>query len=51
MDYLPKGEGSSKVFGSINVTVKQKTEKADYRLTVLSIGDSKVGFSIPGPAC
>ena len=51
MDYLPKGEGRSKVFGSINVTVKQKTEKADYRLTVLSIGDSKVGFSIPGPAC
>ena len=44
MDYLPKGEGSSKAFGSINVTVKQTTEKADYRLTVLSIADSKVGF-------
>ena len=44
VDYLPKGEGSSEAFGCINVTVKQTTEKADYRLTVLSIADSKVGF-------
>ena len=44
MDYLPKGEGNSKAFGSIHVTIKRTTEKADYRLTVLNIADSKVGF-------
>ena len=42
MDYLPKGQGNSKQFGGISVTVKQITEKADYVLTILSIVDGKV---------
>ena len=42
VDYLPKGQGNTKQFGGINVTVKQITEKADYVLTVLSIVEGKV---------
>jgi len=42
VDYLPKGQGNSKQFGGISVTVKQITEKADYVLTILSIVDGKV---------
>ena len=42
VDYLPKGQGKSKQFGGINVTVKQITEKADYVLTILSIVEGKV---------
>ncbi|XP_068740581.1 uncharacterized protein [Montipora capricornis] len=40
-EYLPKGIGMSKRFGSIEVTVKQITDKADYTLTVLSIAKTK----------
>ena len=46
MDYLPKGQGNSKQFGDINVTVKQITEKADYVLTILSIVEGKVSYLI-----
>ena len=42
MDYLPRGEGSAKSFGGIEVTVKQITKKADYTVTTLNIADSKV---------
>ena len=42
MDYFPKGEGNSKRFGAVDVTIKQITQKADYVLTVLSIAESKV---------
>jgi len=42
MDYLPRGEGNTKSFGGIDVTVKQIVKKADYILTTLTIGDSKV---------
>ena len=42
MDYLPRGEGSAKTFGGIEVTVKQITKKADYTVTTLNIADSKV---------
>ena len=42
MDYLPKGEGNTKSFGGIDVTVKQIVKKADYTLTTLNIADSKV---------
>lgn len=46
VDYLPKGQGNSKQFGDINVTVKQITEKADYVLTILSIVERKVSYLI-----
>ena len=46
MDYLPKGQGNSKQFGDINVTVKQITEKADYVLTILNIVEGKVSYLI-----
>lgn len=46
VDYLPKGQGNSKQFGDINVTVKQITEKADYVLTILSIVEGKVSYLI-----
>ena len=42
MDYLPRGEGSAKNFGGIEVTVMQITKKADYTVTTLNIADSKV---------
>lgn len=42
MDYLPRGEGNTKNFGGIDVTVKQIVKKADYTLTTLNIADSKV---------
>lgn len=42
MDYLPRGEGNTKSYGSIEVTVKQIVKKADYTLTTLNIADSKV---------
>jgi len=41
MDYLPRGEGNTKNFGGIDVTVKQIVKKADYTLTTLNIADSK----------
>ncbi|XP_078351651.1 uncharacterized protein LOC144636335 [Oculina patagonica] len=41
IDYLPKEHGSTKQFGSIDVTVKQITEKPDYILTILSIVEGK----------
>ena len=46
MDYLPKGQGNSKQYGGINVTVKQITEKAHYVLTILSIVEGKVSYLI-----
>lgn len=42
MDYLPRGEGNTKNFGGIDVTVKEIVKKADYTLTTLNIADSKV---------
>jgi len=45
MDYLPRGEGNTKSFGGIDVTVKQIVKKADYTLTTLNIADSKVIIS------
>ena len=42
MDYLPRGEGNTKSFGGIEVTIKQISKKADYAWTTLSIADSKV---------
>lgn len=42
MDYLPRGEGNTKNFGGIDVTIKQIVKKADYTLTTLNIADSKV---------
>ena len=42
MDYLPRGEGNTKSFGGIEVTVKQIVKKADYTITTLNIADSKV---------
>ena len=42
MDYLPRGEGSTKSFGGIEVTIRQISKKADYVWTTLSIADSKV---------
>ena len=42
MDYLPRGEGNKKSFGSIEVTIKQIVKKADYTLTTLNIADNKV---------
>ena len=42
MDYLPRGEGNTKSYGGIDVTVKQIVKKADYTLTTLNIADSKV---------
>ena len=42
MDYLPRGEGNTKSFGGIEVTIKQISKKADYVLTTLSVADSKV---------
>lgn len=41
MDYLPKGEGNTKSFGGIEVTVKQIMKKADYTISTLNIADSK----------
>ena len=42
MDYLPRGEGNTKSFGGIEVTIKQIAKKADYTLTTLNIADKKV---------
>lgn len=44
--YLPKGEGDSKRYGSIDVTVNQITDKGDYIMTVLSIVETKVNQSV-----
>ena len=46
MDYLPRGEGNAKNFGAFSVAIKQIVQKADYTLTVLSLGDSKVRFQV-----
>ena len=42
MDYLPRGEGNTKSFGGIEVTIKQVVKKADYTMTILNVADSKV---------
>ncbi|XP_029193481.2 uncharacterized protein LOC114959565 isoform X1 [Acropora millepora] len=39
--YLPKGEGHSMRYGSIDVTVNQITDKGDYVMSVLSIAETK----------
>ncbi|XP_074613168.1 uncharacterized protein LOC141873161 isoform X2 [Acropora palmata] len=39
--YLPKAEGHSMRYGSIDVTVNQITDKGDYVMTVLSIAETK----------
>ena len=46
MDYLPKGEGNTKSFGGIEVTVKQIMKKADYTISTLNIADSKVIMAV-----
>ncbi|KAL9986464.1 hypothetical protein ACROYT_G000618 [Oculina patagonica] len=45
MDYLPRGEGNTKSFGGIEVTIKQIVKKADYTLTTLNIADNKKSSS------
>ena len=42
MNYLPRGEGNTKNFGGIEVTIKQIVKKADYTLTTLNVADGKV---------
>lgn len=42
MNYLPRGEGNTKSFGGIEVTIKQIVKKADYTMTILNVADSKV---------
>ena len=42
MNYLPRGEGNTKSYGGIEITVKHISQKSDYTLTTLRMSDSQV---------
>ncbi|XP_067057340.1 uncharacterized protein [Acropora muricata] len=45
MNYLPRGEGNTKSYGGIEITVKHISQKSDYTLTTLRMSDTKKASS------